>query len=377
MVGQRRSPIAPAEPSGLTPLELGYRMPAEWAAHAATWLAWPHHESDWPGRASAVTWVFCEMIRQLLGSERVRVLVRSSQQKTDALGCLNQSGIAPERVDWVRISTDRSWTRDFLPTFVTRNGARARRALGAVKWRFDGWRRYPNHRLDDAAGVYVATHHAARSWFPEATVLGRRRRVTLEGGAVDVDGEGTLMTTESCLLEGPRARLRSLGRAGAETVLSNYLGVRRVLWLRSGIAGDDTSGHIDDFARFVRPAVVVLCREPRPRDPNHSILEDARERLQAARDERGRKLEIIELPMPEPRAFRGQRLPASYANFYIANGCVLVPTFNDVSDRRALGILGELFPDRRVVGVYAGDLVLGLGTIHCSTQQQPAKVPGR
>jgi len=273
------------------------------------------------------------------------------------------------------VPTDRSWTRDFLPTFVTRDGGRGKCAVGAVKWRFDGWRRYPDHRYDDAAGIYVATHHALRRWLPEAAVLGRRRRVTLEGGAVDVDGEGTLMTTESCLLEGSRARLRSLGQAGAETVLSNYLGVRRVLWLRTGIVGDDTSGHIDDFVRFVRPAVVVLCREPKSRDPNHSLLEDARERLETARDARGRKLEVIELPMPEPRAFRGQRLPASYANFYIANGCVLVPTFNDVNDRRALGIVGELFPDRRVVGIYAGDLVLGLGTIHCSTQQQPLGIP--
>jgi agmatine deiminase len=353
-----------------TPQRLGYRMPAEWEPHAATYLAWPHKRGDWPGKADAIPWVFAEMARVLARHERVRVLVRDAKEQGFGSGILRRAGVDLTKVDWIKADTNRSWTRDSLPSFVVA-GAAPRRRLGAVKWRFDGWHRYPDHRLDDDAGTLVAQRFASLAWFPEVVVHGRTRRVTLEGGSIEVDGQGTLLTTEECLLTGKRARHRAFGRAGSERLLGEYLGVSKVIWLADGIAGDDTSGHIDDFARFVAPGVVVLCREPRRTDQNHQRLARAAEVLRAARDAKLRKLEVITLPMPEPVTYGGVRLPASYANFYIGNGVVLVPTFNDPRDREALGILAEIFPTRSVVGIHARDLVLGLGTLHCSTQQEP------
>jgi len=197
------------------------------------------------------------------------------------------------------------------------------------------------------------------------------RRLVLEGGAIDVDGQGTLLATEQCLLTGRQARNRALGKAGMEAALRDYLGAEKVIWLGNGIAGDDTGGHVDDFARFVAPGVVALAEEKRRSDPNYRPLHEASERLSGARDARGRRLEVVRLPMPRPVLFDGERLPASYANFYIGTGAVLVPTFNDPADRSALGILAELFPKRTVVGIHSTDFVLGLGTIHCSTQQEP------
>jgi agmatine deiminase len=268
-----------------------------------------------------------------------------------------------------------------VPSFVVSSAQRPRRAsafgerrrdgLAAVKFRFNGWARYANHGADEAAGQKVAGWLDVPAFEPTTRVANKPRRIVLEGGAIDVDGQGTLLTTEECLLDGRQARNPELGRAGSEQMLSAELGIDKVLWLERGIAGDDTGGHVDDFARFVAPATVVLAQEKRNRDPNHRVLEAARERLDGARDARGRKITVVRLPMPAPIAFNGQRLPASYANFYIGNESVLVPTFNDPEDRVALGILAQLFPSREVVGVHALDLVLGLGTIHCSTQQEP------
>jgi agmatine deiminase len=272
-------------------------------------------------------------------------------------------------VDFVEAGTDRSWTRDFLPLFVARPG-RGKRALGAVKFRFNGWARYDNHERDEAAGLKVLAHATASGVAP-FQAFAARERVVLEGGAIDVDGQGTLLATEECLLDGRQARNRKLGKAGVERALHDYLGAEKVLWLGRGIAGDDTAGHIDDFARFVAPGRVVLAAEKNRKDANFKPLREALERLVGARDARGRRLEIVPLPMPEPVTFDGQRLPASYANFYVGNAVVLVPTFNDPADATALGILGELFPGRRVVGIHSKDFVLGLGTIHCSTQQEP------
>lgn len=358
-------------PSSATPHALGYRMPAEWEAHAATYLAWPHKRGDWPGKADAIPWVFAEMARELTRVERVRVLVRDAAERRLGASVFGRAGVDLSQIDWVKADTNRSWTRDPLPSFVV-HGQGARRRLGAVKWRFDGWNRYPDHELDDRAGIHVARTFAAKAWFPEVVVRGRTRRITLEGGSIDVDGQGTLLTTEECLLTGKRARHRALGRAGSERLLGEYLGISKVIWLSDGIAGDDTSGHIDDFARFVAPHVVVVCSEPRRTDKNHKRLAQAQEILRGSRDAKNQKLELVKLPMPEPVTYGGVQLPASYANFYIANELVLVPTFNDENDRVALGILGELFTKRRVVGIHARDLVLGLGTLHCSTQQEPA-----
>jgi agmatine deiminase len=350
------------------PVELGFRMPAEWEPHAATWLAWPHNATDWPNKGLMVEWVFVEIARCLQAGERIRLIVSDAREERHARTALGRSGVDLGRVDFFRLRTNRSWTRDFLPSFVVR-GSGKRRELGAVKWRFNGWARYRDHDADDAAGEAVTKALRVATFRPS---YGAARRVVLEGGAIDVDGEGTLLATEQCLLTGERARNRALGKRGTERVLFEQLGVEKVLWLPAGIEGDDTSGHIDDFARFAGAGRILLCSEPNRRDPNHRVLARARERLHGARDARGRKLEVVPLPMPAPVHFDGQRLPASYANFYVGNAAVLVPTFDDPADRHALGILAECFPDREVVGIHCRDLVLGLGTLHCSTQQEPA-----
>ena len=358
----RRSP-----PSlGTHPFALGYRMPAEWEPHAATWLAWPHEPTDWPGKFDAVPWVIAEIARHLQEAERIRLIVRNRGERARAARALSRSGVSLRRVDFITAATDRSWTRDFLPLGIVRRRG-GRRELAAVKWRFDGWARYPNHAADDAAGRRIARHLEVPTFLPEVG----RRRIVLEGGAIDVDGQGTLLATEQCFLTGRQARNRALGKAGMEAALRDYLGAERVIWLGNGIAGDDTGGHVDDLARFVAPGVVALAEEKDRRDPNYRPLHEARERLSGARDAHGRRLEVVRLPMPRPVVFDGERLPASYANFYIGTGAVLVPTFNDPSDRVALGILAELFPRRSVVGIHSTDFVLGLGTIHCSTQQEP------
>ncbi len=352
-----------------TPRELGYRMPAEWEPHAATWLAWPHEPTDWPGKFDTVPWVIAEIARHLHAAERIRLVVRGRGDRRAAAGVLARSGVALGRVDFVVAATDRSWTRDFLPLVVVRRHGRPR--MAAVKFRFNGWARYRNHAADEAAGLRIARRLRVPVFRPEVRLAGRRWPVVLEGGAIDVDGDGTLLATEQCLLSGGQARNPLLGRAGTEAVLRDYLGATKVIWLGEGIAGDDTGGHVDDFARFVAPGRVVVAQETDRRDPNYRPLREARRRLEEARDARGRRLEVIPLPMPRPVVFDGERLPASYANFYVGTGAVLVPTFNDPNDRVALGILADLFPDRSVVGIHATDFVLGLGTIHCSTQQEP------
>ncbi len=364
-----------------TPAELGFRMPAEWEPHEATWIAWPHNRTDWPRKGLMVEWVFAEMARHLAPGERVRVLVQGDKQEQRALAALSRSDVSLAYVDVYRMATNRSWTRDFLPLGITRKVKKKDGTLvrerGSVKWRFNGWARYDDYEADDAAGDTVARRMGVRCWRPHS--LGGRKgaRVVLEGGAIDVDGQGTLLATEQCLLTGPFPRNKALEKSGTERVLHDYLGIEKVLWLGDGIAGDDTSGHVDDFARFVAPGRVVLCQETKRSDDNYKPLARAKERLEAATDARGRKVEVIPLPMPAPVFFSGQRLPASYANFYVGNRVVLVPTFNDPQDRQALGLFGELFPKRKVVGIHCRDLVLGLGTLHCSTQQEPTGEPFR
>ena len=353
-----------------TPASLGYRMPAEWEPHRATWLAWPHEPTDWPGKLAAIPWVFAEMARQLVQGELVRVILKSATEERRARRVLERAHVDLGCVEFFRAETDRSWTRDSLPLFVVRKTGRARE-IAAVKFRFNAWGRYPNHLKDERAGQRVSRWLGLCEFRPRARHGKRLVPVVLEGGAIDVDGQGTLLATEECLLSGRFARNRELGREGTERVLAEYLGATKVIWLGHGVAGDDTTGHVDDFVRFVGPARVVMSEEPNRRDANHRVLVEAKERLYGVRDARGRKLEIFTLPMPAPLHYGGQRLPASYANFYVANGVVLVPTFNDPADRVALGRLSELFPGRRVVGIHAVDLVLGLGTLHCSTQQEP------
>jgi agmatine deiminase len=342
----------------------GFAMPAEWAAHRATWLAWPHQTRDWPGRFAPIPWTFAEIVRALARGEQVSILVQDAGAEGRVRRLLARMRIDPARLELHQIPTDRSWVRDSGPLFVRRaDGARQ-----ATVWRFNGWAKYRNHRRD----AEVAAAIARAAGVPARRVEIDGRHVVLEGGAIDVDGEGTLLATEECLLSDVQARNPGLGREELERALGGALGVRRVIWLGRGIAGDDTHGHVDDVCRFVAPGRVVLCAEDDPKDDNHAPLAENRERLESARDARGRALEVIPLPMPSPIVFDGVRVPASYANFYIANGRVLVPVFNDPRDRRALGILAELFPDREVTPIYAGDLIWGLGTLHCMTQQEPA-----
>lgn len=367
------------------PAAQGYRMPAEWEPHAATWLAWPWSTADWPGKGAAIPWVFAELTRWLQRGEVVRILVPHADASARVEALLRKTGASLDDVDFVIAPVNRTWVRDSLPTFITKHRAGAGKpagsapipALAAVKWRFNGWARYTNHKRDEAAGHLVARWRGVPTYQPTVEQDGRPYRVVLEGGGIDVDGEGTLLATRSCLLDGSLARNPHLGAAGMERVFAEYLGTRRVLWLDDGIAGDDTSGHVDDFVRFVAPGRVVLAQESRRTDANYRPLRRAAEVLAGARDARGRRLEVIALPMPAPLYHGGERLPASYANFYVGNAVVVVPTFNDPRDREALGILAELFPGRTVVGIHAVDLVLGLGTLHCSTQQEPLGAPRR
>jgi agmatine deiminase len=349
-----------------SPAELGFRMPAEWEPHAATWIAWPHEARDWPGKLAPIPWVYGEVVRQLARGERVRILVKDAATERRARMLLGRVGANLKMVDLVRAPTDRSWTRDYCPLFV-KNGA------GKIAiWRFNGWAKYPNHKKDDAVSDEIARRYRLRQWRPTTTIAGRPWRVVLEGGAVDVNGSGTMLATEECLLDDVQARNPGLPRQELERILAAHLGVRKVLWLGRGIAGDDTHGHVDDLARFVDETTVALAQEPDRTDVNHEPLRDNLRRLRSMKTADGKRLRVVPLPMPAPLFLDGVRLPASYANFYIGNAVVLVPTFNDPNDRRALEILAELFPSRAVVGIHAVDLVWGLGTLHCMTQQEPS-----
>jgi agmatine deiminase len=343
-------------------------MPAEWEPHAATWIAWPHERRDWPGKLAPIPWVYGEVVRHLTRGERVRILIADADAERRARALLGRVGVDLAQVDFVRVPTDRSWTRDTCPLFV-RNGAGE---VAITNWRFNGWAKYANHRRDDAINDRLATRFRMRQWRPTVEVVGKRWRVVLEGGAIDVNGAGTLLATEECLLDPVQARNPGLSREGLEEVLAAYLGVRKVLWLGRGIAGDDTHGHVDDLCRFTAEDTVVIGEETNPADANHALLRENRERLQTMTTADGRRLRVAPLPMPAPLFLDGVRLPASYANFYIGNAVVLVPTFNDPNDRRALEILAGLFPTRTVVGIHCVDLVWGLGTLHCMTQQEPA-----
>jgi agmatine deiminase len=341
-------------------------MPAEWDEHEATWLGWPHNLSDWPGRFAPIPWVYGEIVRKLAAGEIVRILVPSREHEAKARAILRRVGADTERVEYFRIPTDRGWTRDFGPICVRRAGRKPEVAV--ARFRFNGWAKYDDHHKDDQ----VAERAARALGLRVRPVRHRGRPVVLEGGAIDVSGEGTILTTEECLLD-PAVQVRNPGftREDYEEVFREQLGARHAIWLDKGIAGDDTHGHVDDLCRFVGPRTIVLCRERDPRDANYRPLEENRERLQGARLADGSKPEIVDLPMPAPLVFDGRRLPASYANFYVANAAVLVPTFNDPHDRTALLTLADLFRDRPVVGIHAVELVWGLGTLHCLTQQQP------
>jgi agmatine deiminase len=342
-------------------------MPAEWERHEATWLAWPHNRSDWPGKLATVQWVYGEIVRRLAPGEMVRILVRSAQESVRVRRLLGRVGVDSKRVELYHVPTDRGWVRDCGPIFLHRDGPPS--GVAIARFRFNAWARYNDWRKDDRVPERVAKALGLK--LLSVTLNGRD--IILEGGSIDVNGRGTLISTEECLLD-PQIQVRNpgFGPQDYESVFRDNLDVTKVLWLGRGIAGDDTHGHVDDVCRFVGRRTVVLCQEKNASDVNHRPLAENRERLEGMRLEDGGKIEIVPLPMPAPLSFDGRRLPASYANFYVGNAAVLVPTFNDPNDRLALGILGELFRDRAVVGIHAVDLVWGLGTLHCLTQQQPA-----
>jgi agmatine deiminase len=360
------------------------RMPTEWEPHEATWLAWPHFKDDWPGKFEPIPWIYAEIIRHLSRHERVELIVNDLVSEKRARKVLDRANALSNNVDFHHWPTNRVWTRDSGCTFVLGEDcvgadAPARPAehrsaaphgtntLFAIKWRFNAWAKYSNWQHDEKIGALMAKSANAVELRP----MFRKKPVVLEGGSIDINGQGTLLTTEECLLSKTQQRNPSMKRRDYEKIFAAYLGIKNVIWLGSGIAGDDTHGHVDDITRFVTPDTVVTAVESDPDDPNYEPLRENIRRLREATDQDGKSISIIELPMPAPVFFEGRRLPASYANFYIANGLVLVPVFNDPNDRFALDILADLFPDRDVVGIYSGDLIWGFGAMHCMTQQQP------
>jgi len=353
---------------GKTPGELGFRMPAEWEKHEATWLGWPHELTDWPGKFAPIPWAFAEMVRLLTQVERVFLLVEDAAAEKRARTILQKAGATLAAVEFFRVPTDRGWMRDSGPICV-------KNASGEVAYNhfvFNGWAKYENHKKDAQAVSKVNARLKRRVFLP----MRNGRRVVLEGGSIDVNGKGTLLTTEECLQSKVQERNPGFTKEDYAEVFREYLGVTNVLWLGNGIAGDDTHGHVDDLTRFVNETTVVTIVEEDRAQANYAALQDNLERLKKMKDQDGRPLQVETLPMPKAVEFAGQRLPASYANFYIANGLVIAPTFNDANDRVALHTLAKVFTGREVVGIHCRDLVLGLGTLHCMTQQEPVKSSG-
>jgi agmatine deiminase len=346
-------------------LEAGatYRMPAEWEPHEATWLGWPHELTDWPGKFAPIPWAFAEIVRHLSAVERVNLLVENPAAETRVRAILKQSGATLEAVTFFHVPTDRGWMRDSGPIAVRGSGGND----ALLNFAFNGWAKYDDHKKDAKVVARANAKLKRTVVLPEH----EGRRVVLEGGSIDVNGLGTLLTTEECLLSKVQERNPGFARADYAEVFEKYFGATNVIWLGRGIAGDDTHGHVDDLARFVDATTVVTVVEEDPAEENYKPLQENLALLKIAKDQAGAPLRVETLPMPQPVWFAGQRLPASYANFYIANKIVLVPVFNDPADRIALEKLAALFPDRTAVPIYCRDLVLGLGTIHCMTQQLP------
>ena len=341
-------------------------MPAEWERHRATWIAWPHHEPDWPGKLGPIPWVYAEIARVIADHEPLEILCHSGDVRESAREALEAHGVRADRVRLHLVPTDRVWLRDSAPTGVLTPAG----AAVLVNWAFNGWAKYDNWQRDLQIGASMASITGLGRVEPRRPDTGER--IVLEGGGIEVNGDGLMLVTEEWLLSDVQVRNPGLGRDDYEAIFRDWLGIRQTIWLGEGCVGDDTHGHIDDIARFVSRDTIVLAVEPDPRDENHARSRDNVRRLDALSATPGvGPLRVVTLPFPRPVVMKGERLPASYANFYIANGVVLVPTFNDPNDRVALNILTELMPSHRVVGIHAVDLVWGLGTLHCLTQQEP------
>ncbi len=338
------------------------RFPAEWEKHQATLLSFPAEGRDWPGKYHAIKWAFVEMIKKVTAYEPVILVVKNDELREKVAVMLEQAHIDPSAVSYILKDTNRNWMRDSGPAIVkTANGTRE-----AIQFGFTGWAKYKNHKKDQGTPPVVASHLGINL----IQAKYKNKLVVLEGGSIDVNGCGTLITTEECLMD-PVLQVRNpeFSKQDYENVFREYLGVTNTIWLGEGIEGDDTHGHVDDICRFVNPNTVVAAYEPNSTDQNHHKLEANLEILKNARLENDEKLNIVKMPMPARLDFEDLRLPASYVNFLVTNGCVLMPTFNDKNDYKALGILNELFTDRDVIGINAVDLVWGLGTLHCLSHE--------
>ncbi len=338
-------------------------MPPEWAPQKRIWLAWPHQKADWPGKFGPVPWVFAEIIRHIAAGQRVGLLVKDAAAQKEARLTLGRAHVNLKHVDFIILPSDRGWMRDCGPIWARDEKGK----IIALDWRFSAWAKYPNWRKDNEVPKPVAKFSKHKTVQP----MHKANHVVLEGGGIEVDGAGTIIVTKEWLLSEKQVRNPGFTRVDYEQIFAKYLGCSNTIWLNNGIVGDDTHGHVDDITRFVAPGKIVTVVEKNKKDANYALLKQNLNTLKRATDAKGKKFEVIELPMPQPVMFDGERLPASYANFLICNKVVLVPVFNDPADREALNILQSCFPKREVIGIYARDLVWGLGTIHCLTQQEP------
>ncbi len=343
-----------------------YYLPAEWEKHEATWLGWPHNKEDWPGKFSPIPWVYGEIARHISQEEKVRIIVEDKEHQKKAERVLKFVDANFGNIEFYKLKTDRDWMRDSGPAFLKNKN---NKDTVLINFLFNGWAKYDNYKKDEKLPKFISDKFNLKRVIAEHN----GRKVVLEGGSMDTNGNGTLITTEECLMD-DKIQVRNPGfiKKDYEKVFEKYLGITNTIWLGKGIEGDDTHGHVDDLCRFVNNNTVVLVREDNKNDGNYSKLKENKERLQDAKLEDGSSLNVVELPMPSPVIFKGERLPASYANFYFSNYAVLVPTFNDPNDRAALGMLSELITDRTVIGIHSVDLVWGLGTLHCLTHEQPA-----
>ena len=350
-------------------------MPAEWEPQRATWLAWPHNRSDWPGKFAPIPYVYAEIVRHLARAARVELIVNDAEAEERAQGILTDTNVLPalgERIGFHRWATNRGWLRDSGPIFVRSVMGNKAGSVAVTNWKFNAWAKYRNWQMDNTLPEKIAEVRGYGVFEAAVEMHGHVRPMVLEGGSIDVNGRGLLLTTEECLLSPVQQRNPGMTREEIEGTLGRMLGVKKVLWLERGIVGDDTHGHVDDIARFTGPRTVLAASEDDPEDPNHAILKENLKRLRKMADMAGRALELVPLPMPAPVVFKGQRVPASYANFYISNRTVLVPTFDDPNDLKALNTIQRVLPKHSVVPIYCGDLIWGLGAIHCMTQQEPA-----
>ncbi|MBV6421519.1 MAG: Agmatine deiminase [Ignavibacteriaceae bacterium] len=337
---------------------------SEWSQHEATWIGWPYNKSDWPQKFSPIPYVYAEIVKYISRGEKVRIFVQSKAHQLKAEKVLKDSNGGLTNVEFFIKKTDRGWLRDSGPMFV-----KDRNEVIVIDFKFNAWAKYDDYKHDDKIPSFISQKLKLKRIAAEHN----SRQVVLEGGAIDTNGKGTLITTEECLLD-EKVQTRNPGFTKQDyfEIFKKYFGVTNVIWLGKGIVGDDTHGHVDDLCRFVNQDTVVLVSEKNPSEENYNLLNENRERLQNIKLLNGSNLNVVSLPMPSPQIFKGQRLPASYANFYISNYAVLVPTFNDPNDRIVLGILSDFFADRKVIGIHSVDLVWGLGTLHCLTKEQPA-----